>query len=222
MQALISRQSSIVYGLKLDFIDCWSRLIFWSNYTWNYKLIHEFYVYMYVVSLTYDCRVTRGCICLWRVLETQPKVVIPMTLCLCINIFFWEPGPIIPLCRFSVGQNLAIGYGEWLHVVQAWFDEQANFTYGNKASNVFEDVGHYTQVCVRGTWLFTHFQQCWSKGSRSCSCFFLRFHKIWKLYMCVSLFLRYASTRSFEMSKLQPSFNHTYNTYTYNMNDNFP
>ena len=64
--------------------------------------------------------------------------------------FFWEPGPIIPLCRFSVGQNLAIGYGEWLHVVQAWFDEQANFTYGNKASNVFEDVGHYTQVCVRG------------------------------------------------------------------------
>ena len=107
--------------------------------------------------------------------------------------FFWEPGPIIPLCRFSVGQNLAKGYGEWLHVVQAWFDEQANFTYGNKASNVFEDVGHYTQVCVRAAGLLgcsptfsSVGQKASSVGAEVAHVFFLDFISFGNyIYVCI-------------------------------------
>lgn len=50
------------------------------------------------------------------------------------------------LCRFSVGQNLATGYGSWSEAVQAWFNEQNDFTYGDKSKNDFGKVGHYTQV----------------------------------------------------------------------------
>ena len=45
-----------------------------------------------------------------------------------------------------MGQNLALGYGEWSHVIQAWFDEQKDFTYATKKDKLFKDVGHYTQV----------------------------------------------------------------------------
>ena len=48
--------------------------------------------------------------------------------------------------RFSVGQNLAAGYGTWEAAIQGWYDEIDDFTYGDQGANVFSAVGHYTQV----------------------------------------------------------------------------
>jgi len=48
--------------------------------------------------------------------------------------------------RFSVGQNLASGYGTWDAAIQGWYDEIDDFTFGDQGANVFSDVGHYTQL----------------------------------------------------------------------------
>ncbi|XP_021340630.1 cysteine-rich venom protein Mr30-like isoform X1 [Mizuhopecten yessoensis] len=46
--------------------------------------------------------------------------------------------------RFSVGQNLAMGHASWTVAITAWHDEVSAFTLGG--TNVFSDVGHYTQM----------------------------------------------------------------------------
>lgn len=46
----------------------------------------------------------------------------------------------IPL---STGQNLAMGYENWVQAIQAWIDEKENYFYGYPSSGI---VAHYTQV----------------------------------------------------------------------------
>ncbi|XP_060063996.1 cysteine-rich venom protein-like isoform X2 [Ylistrum balloti] len=46
--------------------------------------------------------------------------------------------------RFSVGQNIASGHASWTAAMNAWHSEVSDFTLGG--SNVFSDVGHYTQI----------------------------------------------------------------------------
>ncbi|CAI9730330.1 uncharacterized protein LOC115217114 isoform X4 [Octopus vulgaris] len=46
--------------------------------------------------------------------------------------------------KFSVGQNLALGYINWSHAVSGWYGEIKDFTYNT--SNVLHKVGHYTQL----------------------------------------------------------------------------
>ena len=48
--------------------------------------------------------------------------------------------------RFSLGQNLALGYASWDAAIQGWYDEISQFTYGSEQANNFPAVGHYTQV----------------------------------------------------------------------------
>ncbi|XP_067938980.1 cysteine-rich secretory protein 2-like [Watersipora subatra] len=48
--------------------------------------------------------------------------------------------------RFSLGQNLALGYRLWDTAIQGWYDEVDVFTYGRESANVFSNVGHYTQI----------------------------------------------------------------------------
>lgn len=47
--------------------------------------------------------------------------------------------------RFSVGQNLALGYRKWEDVIAGWYNEVDDFTY-NSSTNNFRAVGHFTQV----------------------------------------------------------------------------
>jgi len=49
------------------------------------------------------------------------------------------------LCKYSAGQNLALGYPNWVSAIQGWYNETYKFTYGSSAYN-FSDIGHYTQV----------------------------------------------------------------------------
>ncbi|XP_033760165.1 cysteine-rich venom protein ophanin-like isoform X2 [Pecten maximus] len=46
--------------------------------------------------------------------------------------------------RFTVGQNIAIGQTSWTNAMDAWHSEVSAFTLGG--SNVFSNVGHYTQI----------------------------------------------------------------------------
>jgi len=55
------------------------------------------------------------------------------------------------------GQNIFISSGQttWPVAIQAWHSEVSKFTFGS-ASNVFHEVGHYTQM----VWAKTHKVGC--------------------------------------------------------------
>ncbi|XP_013411767.1 cysteine-rich venom protein latisemin isoform X2 [Lingula anatina] len=81
-----------------------------------------------------------------------------------------EPGELrrVP-GKYSVGQNLGKGYKSWEAVIQAWYDEIKDFTYGDEDMD-FGKVGHYTQLV-------------WAASSRI-GCGFANCGEAGKIYVC--------------------------------------
>ncbi|KAI8067108.1 CAP domain-containing protein [Gongronella butleri] len=76
-------------------------------------------------------------------------------------------------CQFKhsggpYGENLAMGYGDWTSVVNAWYDEVKDYSYSNPGFSMA--TGHFTQVVWKGsTKIGCGFASCNGQKMYSCN-----------------------------------------------------